>query len=140
MSSGLKITLIEDEPILVSLYTSALQRLGEVDVATNRAEAELLFQGYIEVRRRPDIILLDLIIPPAPDEGVNYFNNDHVGFQLLNWLREESFFQEVPILVLTNLDSSEDRKQAELLGARNYLIKSNIVPKDIVAQIQSLVE
>lgn len=136
MSSRLRIALVEDEPSLVSLYSFALKEIGVVDVATNKTEAEELFQHYLSQKNAPSIILLDLIIPALPATAVDF--NDRVGFELLEWLRKQSFFQNVPIVVMTNLDDMADRNRAKQLGAVDYIIKSNVVPKDIVARITSL--
>lgn len=136
MSSRLRIALIEDEPSLVALYSVALQTIGDVESATNKSDADVLFQKYIAQQTKPDVILLDLIIPAVPNVSVNFV--DRPGFELLGWLRKTEFFKTIPIIVMTNLDSSDDRLQAEELGANDYLIKSNVVPREIIRRIRAI--
>lgn len=136
MSSRLRIALIEDEPSLVALYSVALETIGDVTSVTNLSDAEKLFRTYEERQQKPDIILLDLIIPAVPNVSVNFV--DRPGFELLRWLRQTDFFKTVPIIVMTNLDSSDDRLEAEKLGATDYLIKSNIVPREIIRRIRTI--
>ena len=136
MSSRLRIALIEDEPSLVALYSVALQTIGDVESATNKSDADVLFQKYLAQQTKPDVILLDLIIPAVPNVSVNFV--DRPGFELLGWLRQTEFFKTIPIIVMTNLDSSDDRLQAEELGANDYLIKSNVVPREIIRRIRAI--
>lgn len=137
MSSRLKIVLIEDEPSLVNLYTVALQSIGEVSVATTKVEALTLFQQWLDSQTKPDVVLLDLILPGAKTDAVVFA--DRVGFELLHWLRRQKLFELVPVIVMTNLDSAEDRKLSEELGANGYIVKSNVVPKQIIEEIKAIV-
>ena len=138
MSSQLKIILIEDEPTLVSLYSVGLRSVGEVTAARNKAEALTLLQELIDTKTvKPDVILLDLILPGAKSDALIF--TDRVGFEVLHWLREQKWFELVPVIVMTNLDSTEDRIMAEKLGANGYIVKSNVVPKQIVEAIKAVI-
>lgn len=137
MSSQLKIILIEDEPTLVSLYTVGLRSVGEVTAARNKAEALTLLQELIDTKVKPDVVLLDLILPGAKSDALIF--TDRVGFEVLHWLREQKWFELVPVIVMTNLDSTEDRIMAEKLGANGYIVKSNVVPKQIVEAIKAVI-
>ncbi|EKD76404.1 MAG: hypothetical protein ACD_43C00124G0001 [uncultured bacterium] len=136
MSSRLRVALIEDEPSLVALYSVGLQTIGEVEAALNKGDAEVLLQRYIDQKIKPDVILLDLIIPASPNTSVNFI--DRPGFELLRWIRQNDWLKTVPIIVMTNLDSTDDRLMAEELGANDYLIKSNVVPSEIVRRIRAI--
>ncbi len=137
MSSRADIILIEDEPSLVNLYTFALRDVGDVAVATTKVEANELLKKYLTKRIRPDIILLDLVLPTQIATGLDFSNP--AGFEIMEWLRKKDFFKSVPILVLTNLDSDQDRKRSIDLGAKDFLVKANILPKDIVREIKELI-
>ncbi|MBI4407680.1 MAG: response regulator [Candidatus Kerfeldbacteria bacterium] len=137
MSSQLKIILIEDEATLVSLYTVGLRSVGEVSAARNKAEALTLLQELIDTKVKPDVILLDLILPGAKSDALIF--TDRVGFEVLHWLREQKWLELVPVIVMTNLDSTEDRIMAEKLGANGYIVKSNVVPKQIVEAIKAVI-
>ncbi|EKD78331.1 MAG: hypothetical protein ACD_41C00366G0001 [uncultured bacterium] len=137
MSSQLKIVLVEDEPSLVSLYSVGLQSIGQVMAATNKVDALTLLQKLMDERTKPDVILLDLILPGAKTDALIF--SDRVGFEVLHWLRQQKWYELVPVIVMTNLDSTEDRKMAEQLGANGYIVKSNVVPRQIVEEIKAIV-
>lgn len=136
MSSQLHIVLVEDEPSLVGLYTVALQSLGKVVVASTKTEATALFQTCAAEHHLPDVVLLDLIIPAEPAQAVNFSNR--AGFEVLSWLRKQPDFVKTPVIVMTNLDSPEDRADAKRLGATDYIIKSNTIPKEIINHIKAV--
>ena len=137
MSSQLKIVLVEDEPSLVSLYSVGLQSIGQVMAATNKVDALTLLQKLMDERTKPDVILLDLILPGAKTDALIF--SDRVGFEVLHWLRQQKWYELVPVIVMTNLDSTEDRKMAEQLWANGYIVKSNVVPRQIVEEIKAIV-
>ena len=45
------------------------------------------------------------------------------GFDVLNWLREQPFAPQVPVVVLSGSDQAQDRELAFKLGAKDYLVK-----------------
>ncbi|MDP3970299.1 MAG: response regulator [bacterium] len=124
---GIKIFLVEDEPRLVSLYSFALQELGEVEIATTASEA---FEKLSAFRANPpNVILLDLIIPEQPSAPLNF--SKRWGFHVLGKIKEDKALKDIPVLVMTNLDEYEDRQRAKQLGVVKYIVKSNVIPKDI---------
>jgi|SRR5690554_6227747 len=68
------------------------------------------FLDVIE-NEKPDLILLDLMLP------------DMSGFDVLKKLRNISKTKEVPIIVLSALNSEQDKATAYLLGADDYMTK-----------------
>ncbi len=111
--------LVEDEPLLVSLYKEAfLEEPLALDVAETGNDA------LEQVRKnRPDLILLDILLP-----GMN-------GFEVLRKLKASSKTRDIPVIVLTNLGSEEtdkDRQLALSLGAVDYLVKSYHTPGEMI--------
>lgn len=70
----------------------------------------------------PDAVLLDLKMPGRS------------GFDVLNWIRRQRDYSELPVIVLTSSIHSEDRARALELGATEFVVKP--VGYD---QLQSLV-
>ena len=130
--SKLRILLVEDEPTLIDLYTVALKSLGPVEHRGNGQEAMQYVHDHVE--QLPDVVLLDLIIPEHPAVSLDF--NDRWGFHVLEAIRTHKEYDTVPVFVMTNLDSAEDRTMASSLGARAYIVKSNVIPKQIVELIQ----
>lgn len=116
-----KILFIEDEPALQKALGDFLQRQGyEVTAALNGAD------GLDAARRnRPDLILLDLILPRLS------------GMEVLRRVREEPGLSAVPVIVLTNVESSEAVEQAVALGARAYLVKTNYRLEEVLEKVKA---
>lgn len=130
-----RILLIEDEPILVSLYGLALSRHGyHVDSALDLATAE---EKLIVVR--PHVILLDLLIPKrlganAPAEDFH----EPLGFQILKLVKGSPSLQETRVMVISNLDTDEHVRRATELGADDYVVKANLDPHDLKARVEKI--
>ncbi len=131
---NLTIVLVEDEVTLLQLYKMALQPLGTVHSASNKADAIELLDSLNKANTLPSIVLLDLIIPNSKKEVINFI--DRPGFEVLAYIRETVGLQNLPVMVMTNLDSAEDRMQAHELKALHYIVKSNVVPREIVKRIR----
>lgn len=130
----LHIVLVEDEPTLLHLYQMALDPLGQVDSVNNKLDALELLNSLQQADTLPDIILLDLIIPHSKTEVINFV--DRPGFEVLEHIRATAGLKDIPVMVMTNLDSTEDREQARALQALHYIVKSNVVPREIVKRIR----
>ncbi|MFA6272003.1 MAG: response regulator [Patescibacteria group bacterium] len=121
-----KILLVEDEPSLVSMYQAAFRNSTyELLVATNASGGLKLAQ-----ENGVSLVLLDVIIPEAEGKVIEF--SKRVGFNLLGRLKKDPKTKNIPVITLTNLDSPEDRKKASSLGAVDYLIKANFLPKEVV--------
>lgn len=99
-----RILIIDDEPKIRRLLAANLGSLAyETTMAGDGAEGLRAFEAT-----RPALVLLDLMMP-----GVD-------GFQVLERLRCQS---NVPVIVLTARDQTEDKVRAFDLGADDYLAK-----------------
>jgi CheY-like chemotaxis protein len=59
----------------------------------------------------PSLILLDLNLPLIS------------GFEVLDWLRNQSNIRQIPVVVFSSSGRAEDRQKAERLGATHYILK-----------------
>lgn len=73
---------------------------------------------------KPDLIILDIMLPG----GMN-------GFDFLEKLKREASYKNIPVIVLTNLDT--ERKTSKTIGATDYLIKSDTSINDLVNKIKT---
>lgn len=122
MSSKQKILLGEDEEFVARSYIRKLQVEGyEVVHAHNGEEAFKLIA--IE---KPDIVILDLMMPLK------------TGFEVLQDIKASSNaeIKKIPIIVASNLGQKSDIDTALSLGAIDFLIKSNISLKELVAKVR----
>jgi len=115
-----KILFIEDEPALQESFKSAFARKGyELMQAMDGDD------GLARMRvDKPDMVLLDLILPKKH------------GFEVLQEMKNDAVLKELPVIVLTNLENSEDVEKALELGATTYLVKANYSLEEIVQKVE----
>jgi two-component system alkaline phosphatase synthesis response regulator PhoP len=132
-----RVLLIEDEPILVSLYATMLAKEGyEVLTALNLEAGE---EKVIVIR--PHLILLDLLIPKKQGSESNEAEyHEPLGFQILRLVKGTPSLKDTRVIILSNLDSDEHIKTAKDLGADAYLIKSNIDPHDLKGHVERILQ
>jgi len=119
-----KILFIEDEISLQTTLGGALKEAG--------FEIENAYDGEAGLKAaqtsKPDLILLDLILPKMD------------GFQVLKDLKSGAGTKDIPVIVLTNLESADDVGKVIALGATTYLVKSNYELGDIVEKIKEILK
>jgi two-component system OmpR family response regulator len=105
---ALNVVVVEDDPQL-SNFTATLLKLSGFAVrqAGNRE------QVVNEIRRppRPDLILMDVVLPDAD------------GFDILMRVRQHPVLKEVPVIMLTGKATREAVLKGITLGADGYLTK-----------------
>ncbi|MFA7209396.1 MAG: response regulator [Parcubacteria group bacterium] len=115
-----KILIVEDENSLHNALKEFLLTenfdvisAGDGEMAVKLAKSE-----------KPDLISLDIILPKKD------------GFEVLTELREDERTNKIPIILLTNLERTEDIGRAFDLGVSTYLVKSNYNLKEIADKIK----
>lgn len=104
-----RILIADDEPRIVLVLTTLLERAGYRSITTTSDSREV-----VELFRTtdPDLLVLDLIMPP-PD-------GYEIMEQLQSLIPEGSYF---PILVLTGSARPEAKVRALVLGAKDFVAK-----------------
>ena len=115
-----KILLIEDDNIFQKLIKDGLSKSFEFFAAQDGEKG-------IKVAKdeKPDLILLDLILPKKD------------GFEVLEELKNDAELSHIPVVVLTNLGGAEDIEKATSLGAYTYLVKSDYTLEDLLEKVRS---
>ena len=118
-----KILFVEDEPSLQKAVSEILTQEGfEVMTASDGEE------GLEMIKQKPDLVLLDLILPKKD------------GFQVLKEMKEDEKTKDIPVIVLTNLEGTGDVEKALELGATTYLVKANYELEDVLAKIKEFLK
>jgi DNA-binding response OmpR family regulator len=113
-----KILVVDDDRKIVDLVRLYLERDGyRVLVAYDGLEALKLAR-----QRRPDLIVLDLLLPEVD------------GLDVCRILQTES---EVPIIMLTAKTTEEDKLIGLELGADDYVTKP-FSPRELVARVRTV--
>ena len=116
-----KILLVEDEKILGEMYKAKFIQAG-FEVIWVFESKEALDSAKKE---KPDLIVLDILLPK--ENGITF----------LNWLRKEPEISQMPVVAFSNYDDPETKKEAFELGVKDYLIKTNYTPQEIVDKVKS---
>ena len=119
-----KILIIEDDQFLREfLFKKLSEENFEVLAAKEGKEGVELAQ-----KEKPDLILLDLILP------------EKNGYEVLEDLKKNPLTSEIPVLVLSNLGQKEEIEEAFRKGAKDYLIKAYFSLEEIVSKIRLLLK
>ena len=114
------ILIVEDDEFISDVYQRKLLLEGfEVALAKDGEEALRTIR-----ERRPDLVLLDIMIPLKD------------GFQVLSDLRADAGLSDIRVVVMSNLSQGKDIAHAKELGALDYIVKSNIALPDMVQRIR----
>lgn len=116
------ILVVEDEVALQDALKQSFEGAGYTIVqAFDGEEAATKL-----TETKPDLVLLDLILPKKH------------GFDVLKEMKSNDATKHIPVLVLTNLEESEDVMKSIELGARGYLIKANYALKEVLAKVKEV--
>ena len=113
------ILIVEDDPMIGELIMLRLTAAG-YRTSWARTGPEALTKIY-EVR--PKMMVLDLGLPVID------------GFGVLEQVRAQQFFKNLPIIVLTGRHELADVKRAMALGASGYMAKP-FESKDLVKRVE----
>ena len=121
MANGKKtILLVEDDTMISSMYGTKFEQSNfEVLMANNGADGLEL-----ALANKPDLILLDIIMPQLD------------GFTVLEKLKADPKTKNIPVILLTNLGTEEDIKKGQELGAKDYLVKANLTPAEVLDKVK----
>lgn len=119
-----KILLVEDDPTLRDVYQMILSTGPYIiEVAINGQEALTKCQS-----EQYDLILLDLMMPVL----------DGIGFLE----RFDTSLGKLParVIILSNLSSGDELEKALQLGAQKNILKANLTPSQLLAEVRYAVE
>lgn len=119
-----KILLVEDDKFFQKFYSFKLSEAQfEVTMASNGEECMAKLQTF-----RPDLILLDLIMPKKD------------GFSVLQSIGQFPNLKTIPVLVFSTLGQEKDIVRAKSLGARDYVNKSFFDFDSLLQKIRVLMQ
>lgn len=115
-----KILLIEDDPMLSSMYKTKLESDGfTIVVADNGVDGIKAAKN-----EKPDLIMLDVIMPQLD------------GFSVLEALKKDKAVKDIPVVMLTNLGTDEDKEKGKRLGAIDYFVKASLTPTEFSDKVK----
>lgn len=117
-----RILLVEDDRFLRRACEASLRQRGHA--VTTAADGE---EGLRMARaERPDLILLDLLMPKLS------------GVDVLRALRNDPATRGLLVVILSNSSREEDVRAVTALGISGYFVKSNLSLQELGEQIDRL--
>ncbi len=117
-----KILFIEDESTLQKTFEDILTQRGYKVISALDGEIGL----RLAKSEKPDLILLDLVLPRMH------------GFEVLKELKGNPETEEIPVIILTNLEKMEDVEKAIELGAKTYLVKTKYAIEEVIEKLKKV--
>jgi len=115
------VLIIEDDPLLTKMYETKF--VSEGFAVTKAADGE---EGLkVALSGHPDMILLDVMMPRLS------------GIDMLSQLRTDSWGASAPVIILSNLSQEQEGEKAKALGVKEYLVKANFTPAELVEKVRS---
>jgi len=121
-----KILLIEDEELLIEVLTKRLSNEGyEVLVARNGEKGLKIMR---EMETKPDLVLLDIIMPEKD------------GFGVMEEMQKDEDLKNIPVIIISNSGQPVELERAKELGAKDWLIKTNFDPSEVLEKVKKQID
>lgn len=119
-----KVLIIEDEEALLIMLAEKLRREGyEVSTAKDGEE------GLAELKKEKlDLVLLDIVMPKMG------------GLEVLEIMHGDEQLSKIPVIIISNSGQPVEIQKAEELGAKDYLVKAEFEPQEVVDKVNKLLE
>ncbi|MBU2539757.1 response regulator [Patescibacteria group bacterium] len=140
----IKILFIEDEKLLKTLLEDTITGFREeyknfnfdMETAVDLKSA----MTYLEEKSAPDIIILDLRLPIGDVEEIKKAPEKENGLTVLKLIKTDIKFRNTPVIIFTNLNDKETEHECNKLGANSFMIKSKVLPSELLNEIVRLVK
>jgi DNA-binding response OmpR family regulator len=118
-----RILLVEDETNIRTMYADILREEGYevIEEGDGKGGLENVMGGDW------DLLLLDIMLPKLD------------GIELLKRMKDNPGTKDKPIIVLTNLEDNRIKETCFSLGVKEFIVKSNIIPSEIVMSVKKYV-
>lgn len=114
------VLLVEDNDFIRNMYQL---KLAKADLAVVEAvDGKMALDKIAE--HKPDIILLDLMMPNVG------------GMDVLRELKKQGVVPDLPVIILTNVMDPQTVGEAKELGARDYIVKTDLTPSQVVEKLE----
>ena len=114
------ILLVDDAPANIQVAREILKDIYKIRVATSGAKAIEL----VNVVPRPDLILLDIMMPEMD------------GYEVCTRLKADPETRDIPVIFLTAMTEAKDETRGFVVGAVDYIHKP-FSPPVVLARVQT---
>ncbi|MEI7819108.1 MAG: response regulator [bacterium] len=114
------VLLVEDNDFIRKMYMLKLGKADDFSVI----EAADGVEALAAMKDKPlDLVLLDIMMP-----GMS-------GLEVLEEMKKSNI--TCPVIILSNVMSAETREVASKYGVKDYIIKSDLTPSQVLEKIQA---
>lgn len=117
----LKVMVAEDDAFLMNMYLVQFKQVGYEVISASDGEEAI---NKLKAGKRPDIFLLDIIMP------------NKNGFEVLEYINKNPELKKIPVIILSNLGQESDIQRGKEAGAVDFIVKANISLEEIVHKIE----
>ena len=124
-----RILVVEDEASLARGIAFNLKAEGYVAdcISDGREACEMLTLPGPRSRAGHDLVLLDVMLPRMD------------GFALTSRIRSDGRYTELPVVLVTGLESQGDRERGVEVGASAYVVKGSFDQSNLLETIRRLI-
>lgn len=115
-----RILIIEDDKFLAKMLARMLESHKYETILAVTGKEGLIKASGEDV----NLILLDIMLP------------DIDGFDLLETIKGNDKTKKIPVIIISNLGQPEDIQQGRALGAKDYLVKSDLSLDDVIKKVR----
>lgn len=122
--SNKQILIIEDGKTLLEAIEKKIQKEGYNTLTAIDGK-----EGLEKIKQnKPDLIILDVLMPKLG------------GFGVLEAMKKDSGIPNIPVIIISNSGQPVEIEKAIALGARDYLIKAEFDPEEVVAKMKKILK
>ena len=115
-----KILIIEDEITLLEAIERKLKIEGFQTITAMDGK-----EGMRKIEtEKPDLILLDIMMPVMD------------GFEVLEEMKRKEYLPKIPVIIISNSGQPVEIDKIKKLGAKDWLIKTNFNPQEVIEKVK----
>ncbi|MCC7288822.1 response regulator [bacterium] len=118
------VLLVEDNDFIRNMYHLKLSK-SDIEVV-EAVDGKMALDKIKE--HKPDLVLLDMMMPNVS------------GIDVLRQLKKDGLVPDMPVIVLTNIMNPQSIEEAKKLGARDYIIKTDLTPSQVVEKLKPFIK
>lgn len=116
------ILIVDDDDFTRELYVNVFQN-SDYEVYEARDGVEGI---QIAIEKAPDVIFTGIVMPRMD------------GFSFMETLSKNTATASIPVVISSHLGREEDRKRAEQLGAKEFIVRDTTSPREVVSLVSKL--
>ena len=113
------ILVVDDDPTVIALYKRMFKNYGLDVLVARDGDAGL----KMIKEQKPDFVILDIRMPKLD------------GIEVMKEVRKDASVKDTPVLILTNYDLEEYRREIAKLGVVDFVTKIGIDPSALVRRV-----